>query len=113
MPEPTRFEAPPHRPAADAPLAGVRPRAVRRRMIHGSARRPGLRPAGRVGSPLGYLVRDGKAAVMPEEEPADAAEGHGLRLSRSDPVAQALVEAIHAGDVRSLTVLLQEHPGLA
>jgi ankyrin repeat protein len=50
---------------------------------------------------------------MPEEEPADAAEDHGLRLSRSDPVAQALVEAIHAGDVRSLTVLLQEHPGLA
>ncbi|MBO0824524.1 MAG: ankyrin repeat domain-containing protein [Actinobacteria bacterium] len=39
--------------------------------------------------------------------------GKELRLPRTDPVAQALVEAIHAGDVPSLTALLGEHPGLA
>jgi len=35
-----------------------------------------------------------------------------LRLSRGDPVAQALVAAIHAGEVGPLAVLLREHPGL-
>lgn len=51
---------------------------------------------------------------MPDEEQAaGGARSRGLRLSRSDPVGQALVEAIHAGEVISLTVLLREHPGLA
>jgi len=36
-----------------------------------------------------------------------------MSLSKSDPLAQALVEAIHAGEVDSLTGLLREHPGLA
>ena len=43
-----------------------------------------------------------------------AAEGgQGLRLSKSAPLARALVEAVHAGKVESLTGLLREHPGLA
>src|SRR6516164_8560755 len=51
---------------------------------------------------------------MPDEQQAaGSARDHRLRLSRSDPVARALVEAIHAGEVGSLTVLLREHPGLA
>jgi hypothetical protein len=50
---------------------------------------------------------------MPDQRPAQGACREGLRLSRSDPVAQALVEAIHAGKLGALTVLLREHPGLA
>jgi len=34
-------------------------------------------------------------------------------LSKSDPLARELVEAIHAGSVETLTALLREHPGLA
>ena len=34
----------------------------------------------------------------------------GLRLSKSDPVARTLTEAIHAGDVEALEGLLDEHP---
>jgi hypothetical protein len=34
-------------------------------------------------------------------------------LSNTDPLAQALVQAIHAGEVDSLAGLLREHPGLA
>ena len=48
-----------------------------------------------------------------EEEAAGRARDHRLRLSRGDPVVQALVDAIHAGELGSLTVLLREHPGLA
>jgi ankyrin repeat protein len=36
-----------------------------------------------------------------------------MRLSRSDPVAQELVAAIHAGELGSLAELLHGHPGLA
>jgi len=52
---------------------------------------------------------------LPEEKQAagGSAREHPLRLAGSDPVAQALVEAIHAGDVGSLTVLLREQPDLA
>ncbi len=50
---------------------------------------------------------------MPEEQAADGASDRELRLSRGDPVARALVEAIHPGEVGPLTVLLREHPGLA
>lgn len=37
----------------------------------------------------------------------------GLRLPKSAPLAQALAETIHAGEVESLIELLREHPGLA
>lgn len=51
---------------------------------------------------------------MPDEEQATGSgRDHQVILSRSDPVAQALVAAIHAGEVEALTVLLREHPGLA
>jgi hypothetical protein len=50
---------------------------------------------------------------MPEEQAAEGAGGQQLRLPRSDPVTVTLVEAIHAGEVRSLTALLREHAGLA
>jgi ankyrin repeat protein len=37
----------------------------------------------------------------------------GLKVSTSDPLARALTELIHAGEVESLKELLREHPGLA
>ena len=36
-----------------------------------------------------------------------------MRLSSGDPVAAALVQVIHAGDVESLQRLLDGHDGLA
>ena len=36
-----------------------------------------------------------------------------LRLPNTDPVAVALLESIHSGDVEGLRALLHEHPGLA
>jgi len=36
-----------------------------------------------------------------------------VTLASDDPVAVELVEAIHAGDTRSLQRLLDENPGLA
>ena len=36
-----------------------------------------------------------------------------MRLRVEDPLAQALVIAIHGGDLESLEKLLAEHPGLA
>ena len=51
---------------------------------------------------------------MPQEGAAASGQGdQGLRLSKSAPLAQALVETIHAGEVESLIELLGEHPGLA
>jgi ankyrin repeat protein len=51
---------------------------------------------------------------MPDkEQAAGGARQRELRLSRTDPVAQALVEAIHDGELGSLAVLLRDHPGLA
>lgn len=50
---------------------------------------------------------------MPEDRAVQGSGGQQLRLLRSDPVAQALVAAIHAGELGSLKELLREHPGLA
>lgn len=50
---------------------------------------------------------------MPDSLPDRPDLGQGLRLPRRDPVAQALVDAIHAGQVEPLAALLREHPGLA
>ena len=51
---------------------------------------------------------------MSQEGAAGSGHGaQGLRLSKSAPLAQALVETIHAGRVESLIELLREHPGLA
>jgi hypothetical protein len=51
---------------------------------------------------------------MSQEGAAESGQGEqGLRLSKSAPLARALVETIHAGEVESLTELLTEHPGLA
>jgi hypothetical protein len=51
---------------------------------------------------------------MTQEAAAESGQGdQRLRLSKSAPLARALVETIHAGEVESLTELLREHPGLA
>ncbi|HEX5192295.1 MAG TPA: ankyrin repeat domain-containing protein [Solirubrobacteraceae bacterium] len=47
-------------------------------------------------------------SVLPDDH-----DHRGLRLSKDDATATALVEAIHGGDVDSLRKLLGEHPGLA
>jgi ankyrin repeat protein len=60
---------------------------------------PGTRTTGRKGDVI---------PVLPDDP------GHrGLRLSKDDATARALIEAIHAGDVDSLRKVLAEHPGLA
>src|ERR1700722_2268182 len=48
-----------------------------------------------------------------ESAPGSGQGEEGLRLSESAPLARALVETIHAGEVESLMELLGEHPGLA
>lgn len=54
---------------------------------------------------------------MSRDGAAESGQGEhgeqGLALSRSAPLARALAEMIHAGEVESLTGLLREHPGLA
>jgi ankyrin repeat protein len=40
-------------------------------------------------------------------------DGGSLRLAKTDALATALVDSIHAGDVQTVTRLLGEHPGLA
>jgi ankyrin repeat protein len=54
-----------------------------------------------------------QAPAIPFACAREYARGVGISLSKSDPLAQALVEAIHAGEVESLIGLLREHPGLA
>lgn len=39
--------------------------------------------------------------------------GKQVRLGESEPLARALIAAIHGGDVATLNRLLHEHPGLA
>jgi hypothetical protein len=51
---------------------------------------------------------------MSQDGEAEGGQGEqGLRLSKSTPLARALVETIHAGEVEPLTELPGEHPGLA
>jgi hypothetical protein len=49
---------------------------------------------------------------MPEEQPPQS-RGQGPRLSKDEPLARALVEAIQGGDIESLKGLLRERPDLA
>jgi hypothetical protein len=56
---------------------------------------------------LGLVVCAQVVSVLPDDH------GHrGLRLSKDDATARALIEAIHAGDVDSLRGALAEHQGL-
>ena len=51
---------------------------------------------------------------MPEESAAaPGGAGSGLRLPADAPLAAAVGEAIHAGDLESLRQLLSQNPGLA
>jgi uncharacterized protein len=45
--------------------------------------------------------------------PPDDSGREGLRLSKDDPAARALIEAIHAGDLGAVRQALAERPGLA
>jgi ankyrin repeat protein len=47
------------------------------------------------------------------ERPTDDPGHRGLRLSKDDATARALIEAIHGGDVQSLRKLLADRTGLA
>lgn len=50
---------------------------------------------------------------MTDKQGADGGDGPALRLDATDPVAAALVAAIHAGDVGGVRRLLAGQPGLA
>ena len=51
---------------------------------------------------------------MSQDGAAESGQGErGLGLSKSAPLARALAQTIHAGEVESLNALLREHPGLA
>jgi uncharacterized protein len=50
---------------------------------------------------------------MPKEPSQENTAPTGLKLSKTDALAQAVVAAIHAGNVESLKRLLGKHPGLA
>jgi hypothetical protein len=50
---------------------------------------------------------------MTEKQVADGSDGRTLRLDATDPIAQTLVAAVHAGDVAGVRRLLARRPGLA
>ena len=50
---------------------------------------------------------------MTEEQAGQDESTRGLRLSKDEPLARALVQAIHAGELETVKGLLREHPGLA
>jgi ankyrin repeat protein len=54
-----------------------------------------------------------KDVLVSLDRPTDDPVRQDLRLPKDDPVARALIDAIHAGDVKSVRKLLAERPGLA
>jgi hypothetical protein len=59
------------------------------------------------------IIPDGRWEMSQDGEAEGGQGEQGLRLSKSTPLARALVDTIHAGEVEPLTELLGEHPGLA
>ena len=50
---------------------------------------------------------------MTEEAATEGDQGRALRLPRDEPLARALVDAIHAGEVERVRELIRENQGLA
>src|SRR5262249_46056920 len=87
-------------------------RPVRPRRPRPPAARPGRRPHYPGTRPPRHPAELGAAFRQPRGGGHPAGEGT-MRLQTYDPVALALIQEIHTGDLEALRRLLAEHPGLA